>query len=92
LEALVPESLHLSLEMVQQIVGETHPEREFSQSEIIRLASMLNLALSDYEWREEYRSEPTFGQLRKQITDLHRALRNLKLALPARTSRNRNGR
>jgi hypothetical protein len=83
LEALVPESLHLSQEMVQQIVRETHPKRELSPSEIIRLASMLNLALSDYEWREEYRSEPTFGQLRKQISDLHNALRKLKCLLPA---------
>ena len=79
----MPENLHLSQEMVQQIVRETHPERELSQSEIFRLASMLNTALSEHEWREEYRSEPTFGQLRKQISDLHKALRNLKLALPA---------
>jgi hypothetical protein len=83
LEALVPENLHLSQEMVQQIVRETHPDRALSQFEIQRLASSLNQALWDYERRKQLLSEPTAQQLRKQIGALHKALRQLKLALPA---------
>jgi hypothetical protein len=46
LGALVPKSLHLSQDMVQQIVSETQANRELSQPEIGKLASMLNLTLS----------------------------------------------
>ena len=43
----MPENLHLSQEMAQEIVREAHPERELSQSEIQRLASSLNQTLCD---------------------------------------------
>jgi hypothetical protein len=83
LEALVPQNLDLSQEMVQEIVRKTHPGRALSQFKIERLASRLNLALSNYERRKQLLSEPTPLQLRKQISALHKALRQLKLALPA---------
>jgi hypothetical protein len=38
--------------------------------------------LSEYEHRSRLRSEPTPQKLRKQISDLHKALRTLKLAFP----------
>ena len=79
--SLMPE--RLSLEMVQQIVKETHAERELSQREIETLASVLNLTLSrQYEHYVELYSEPTFKQLSEQITTLHKALKRLKFALP----------
>jgi hypothetical protein len=83
LEALVPEKLHLSEEMVQRIVRETQAERELSQPEIRILALMLRLTLSEYAHREQIYSEPTYLQLSKQINKLHKALRGLKLALPS---------
>ena len=83
LEALVPENLRLSEEIIQQIVKETHLDRGLSQSEIRRLASMLNMTFSEYERRKEIRSEPTSGQLRTQISALHKALKGLKFALPS---------
>jgi hypothetical protein len=84
LEALVPENLHLSLEMVQQIVRETRAERELSQQQIETLASVLNLTLSlQYEHHVELYSEPTFKQLSNQITTLHKALERVKSALPS---------
>ena len=80
----MPKNLHLSQEMVQQIVRETRAERELSQSEIKRLASMLNLTLSEYLNGEERRcSEPTSSQLSEQINKLHQVLKRLKLALPS---------
>jgi hypothetical protein len=82
LEALVPKTLPLSQEMVQQIVNETRAERELSQPEIERLALMLNLTLSEYLNSEKRYSEPTSSQLREQINKLHLALKRLKLALP----------
>jgi hypothetical protein len=68
--------------MVQQIVSETQANRELSHPEIGKLASMLNLTLSEYERRSRLRSEPTPQKLRKQVSDLHKALRKLKLAFP----------
>lgn len=76
------ENLHLTEEMVQQIVKETQAKRELLQSEIRRLASILNLTLTEFERRSRLRSEPTPRKLRKQIGDLHKALRKLKLAFP----------
>jgi hypothetical protein len=81
LGVLVAENLPLSLEMVQQIVTETRAERELSQSEIEQLAFWLNDILSEYLYREELYSEPTFSQLINQINKLHTALKELKLAL-----------
>jgi len=83
LGALVPENLHLSLEMVQQIIKETRAKRELSQPEIEQLAHMLNVTLAEYLESEERYSEPTFSQLTNQIEKLHTALKNLKRALPA---------
>jgi len=82
LGALVPENPHLSLEMVQQIVTKTRADRELSQSEIKRLASMLNLTLSEYLNAKERYSEPTSSQLSEQINKLRQALKRLKRALP----------
>jgi transcriptional regulator with XRE-family HTH domain len=82
LGALVLEKPHLSLEIVEQIVRETRAQRELSQLEIERLASMLNLTLSEYLNAEERYSEPTSSQLSEQINKLHQALKRLKLALP----------
>ena len=78
----MPKNLHLSEDMVQQIVSETQAKRELSRPEIRTLASMLNQTLSEYEHRSRLRSEPTPPKLRKQISDLHKALRKLKLAFP----------
>ena len=79
----MPENLHLSREMVQQIVSETQAKREPSQPEIRRLASSLNLVLSEYEGLEKLYSEPTSQQLRAQINALVNALTRLKKKLPA---------
>jgi hypothetical protein len=79
----VSENLHLTEEMVQQIVKETQAKRELLQSEIRRLASMLNLTLSEYVQSEELYSEPTYLQLSTQINKLRNALKELKLALPS---------
>jgi hypothetical protein len=83
--ALVPGNLHLSLEMVQQIVGETHPNREWSRLEIERLTRALNISLSEHQHRKQLLSEPTPVKLRRQIRALRKELRNalseLKLAL-----------
>jgi len=78
----VSENPHLSLEMVQQIVTKTRAERELSQSEIKRLASMLKLTLSEYLNAKERYSEPTSSQLSEQINKLRQALKRLKRALP----------
>lgn len=75
----------LSPEMVQQIVGETHPDREWSRSEIERLTRALNKSLSEHRYRHQLLSEPTPSQLRRQVSDLRnelrKALSQLKLAL-----------
>ena len=78
----MPENIFSHRKWFEQIANETHPERELSQSEIRRLASTLNMTLSEYERRKQLRSEPTPPKLRKQISDLHKALRKLKLAFP----------
>jgi hypothetical protein len=83
LGALVPENLHLSQETVQQIVEETRAERESSQQEIRTLAGILNLTLSEYEYRKALNSEPTSQQLSEQINILREALKELKFALPS---------
>jgi hypothetical protein len=79
----VPENLHLSLEMVQQIVNETKAERELSQPEIMRLAIELDVFLREHDSFEKLYSEPTFRQLHAQINKLHNALKVLKRALSA---------
>ena len=78
----MPENLHLSQEMAEQIAREAHPERELSQFEIQRLTSSLNQTLRDYQCSEELYLEPTFNQLQQQVNTLHNALERVKRALP----------
>ena len=78
----MPENL-LSQEMVQQIVNETQADRELSQLEITKLASILIFYLDVHKTHKQTSSEPTFLQLRAQIQKLHNALKVLKSALPA---------